>query len=62
MSINPDNRFITGINKCWFEGQYDHDFGHNQFSGIRLYRSNIPDTTNADPAPDMPEISKNLKF
>ena len=34
MSFTVGNRFVVGINNGWFAGQYDHDLGYNQFSGL----------------------------
>lgn len=59
MSFSSGSRFFVGINNGWFEGQYDHDLGYNQFSGIRLYDSPVPDPSLPDPKPIKPYISSN---
>lgn len=59
MSLDPGNRFIVGINNAWFDGQYDHDLGYNQFSISRLYDNPIPNPSAIDPNPPKPYISEN---
>jgi len=62
MSLSSQNNFIVGTNKAWFAGQYDHDFGYNQFSEARLYQDNCIEPTIPDPKPSKPEISKHPKI
>lgn len=62
MSFTVGNRFVVGINNGWFAGQYDHDLGYNQFSGLRLYKTPIPDPLLPDPNPQKPYISNNQSY
>lgn len=57
MPLSAGNRFIVGVNKGWFGGNYDNDLGFNQFSIGRLYRPNMPDPSLPDPNPSAPYIS-----
>ncbi len=57
MSSQGGSKFLVGINNGWFAGQYDHDIGYNQFSGIRLYENPIPDPSLPDPSPAKPYLS-----
>ena len=60
MSFSAGSKFIVGINNGWFAGQYDHDLGYNQFSGLRLYDNTVPDPSLPDPNPAKPYISNHL--
>jgi len=57
LSFQAGSKFLVGINNGWFSGQYDHDIGNNQYSGIRLYENPIPDPSLPDPSPPQPYLS-----
>lgn len=59
LPLTPGNRFVVGLNEAMFHEEYDHDFGRNQFSMLRIFRSTVPDPLLPDPQPDDPYISSN---
>jgi len=59
--LSPGNKFIVGINKGWFGGEYDHDLGYNQFSKNRAYNPNITNLSLPDPNPDKPYLSSHVE-